>query len=634
MVDHVVNIDGLTAGTAKQNIIWVLTNYLTGPLLFLAICQASWLKIKTGQYLWRNWLLKFIIAPLFIGSAAPLIVGFIQKNDVWFGAHKFYIWPWMNRINSTFFDPNALGSYLIIAIPMALAAMALLISLRRWLILPAIISAGSFIFCCIILMISSGSRISFVGLILFIFFVLMFFIIVQIEKLKTKISPKFFISISALLIIIYLCLIYFVVYSSPQVIRKIKNNPKLSKTTLARRFDKMKINSVSDIYYNIKKDRGVYATIAVKMINEMPLTGVGLGSFISELPNYRKLIKELVYVPDTACNYYLQIGSEQGLIALAAVFLIFGVWIRKWWTVMHNAGLRLFWIFAGSGVMTMLVVFLFGMHTLAHEIQCLFWICLAPPFIAQPEGWKIKLKSKYLRLLILFVCIIYSSMAISKLSLEKQKKRFGWKDKSRFYQWEKWPDPKNPLVRYSKKESSEKTKCEGFIFEQKWCALYPDIKKNPVSVKFQLGNQSTNFTAADNDWHTLKILVNPDFRNKKIKYSVSVNRTWKASNLGMNNDKRKLGLLLNKYVWKTSDGLYKKEKWQNDGSIMSDHEYRWTGKKAEMEILLKEKYIKIPLLISHPDVTDEPVRIYIGSQNINLTQTIAINNSWQEIILF
>ena len=630
MVDLVVNVDGLTASTANQSIIWTLINYLTGPLFFLAICQTSWKKIKRGKILWRAWILKYIFAPFFIGSVAPIVVGLIQKKDVWFGAHKFYIWPWMNRINATFFDPNALGSYLIIAIPMVLAGVILLISLSRWLILPAIAVGGCYIYCFIIFIANSGSRISFIGLILVLLFSLTFFLIIQIEKLKPKVAPITFKSICSISIIIYVSLALFSVYSTPRMLQQLKNNNKLSKTSLVKRLVKMDINSIGDVYNNIKKDRGVYARIAVKIIKDVPLTGIGLGSFISELPNYRKFTKELVYVPDTACNYYLQIGAEQGLITLVVVFFIFAVCLMKWWRVMNNAGIYMYWIFVGAGIATMFVVFLFGMHTLAHEIQCLFWICLAQPFIAQPKGWKKQMGSKYLKLLLFIICVIYVCVSILKLSLEKQKKKFGWNDNPQFYQWERWADPNVPLVRYSKKESSENIKCSKTFFKQKWCALYPDIKENPVKISFQLGNQITNILAEDNDWHTMEIKVNPKFLNEKVLYSVNVDRTWKASTLGMKNDKRKLGLLLNKISWKNSKGMYKKEKWQDDGSVMANKEYSWTEKDAELAISLNEKYIKIPLLIGQPDV----VTINVGINKTNLTELIVANNAWQEIILF
>jgi len=630
VVERVVNIDSLTAGTAKQNIIWTLTNYLTGPLLFLAICQASWKKILPGKLLWRKWMLKYIFAPFFIGSIAPVIVGLIQKKDVWFGAHKFYIWPWMNRINATFFDPNALGSYLILAIPMVIAGIILLSSLNRWFIIPALAVGSGYITCFIIFIADSGSRISFVGLILMLFFAASFFSVVQIEKLKSKVSPKIFKGVCSLAIILYLSLITFIIYSVPHTIQLIKNNPKLSKTTLAKRLEKMDIESIGDIYKNIKKDRGVYARIAAKIINELPLTGIGLGSFISELPNYRKITKELIYVPDTACNYYLQIGAEQGLITLAVVIIIFAVWFRKWWHNIHNAGIFLYWIFVGAAIATMLVVFLFGMHTLAHEIQCLLWICLAQPFIAQPEGWKEFNKSKYLYLLIFVICVIYFSVAILKLSLEKQKNRFGWDDNPQFYQWEKWPDPNVKSVRYSKKESSEKIHCSGVFFEQKWCALHPDIKENPVKIDFHLGNYSTNILAEDNNWHSLKIQVDPNFNKNNINFSVNVDHTWKASTLGMNNDKRKLGLLLNKISWKNSKGMFQSEIWQDDGSFMAGKKYQWTGKNAEIAVTLTGKYVKIPIRIGQPDV----VTTIIGINNTNLEELILADNAWQETILF
>jgi len=128
----------------------------------------------------------------------------------------------------------------------------------------------------------------------------------------------------------------------------------------------------------------------------------------------------------------------------------------------------------------------------------------------------------------------------------------------------------------------------------------------------------------------MNFFVGPENKNKKIVFSVNVSRTWKASALGMNSDKRKPGILLNEKRWKNSYGMYKKERWHDDTSKMSGKEYRWTEKNAKMLMHLTGKYIKIPLHISQPDV----VSIIIGVNKTNLTEQIIADNAWHETILF
>ena len=632
ITEHIINIDRMTSDCARRNVIWMLVNYLTGPLLFLSICQASWIKIRNG--LWKKWLLKFIFLPFILGSLAPITVGYIQKSNIWFGANKFYIWPWMNRMNATFFDPNALGSYILIAIPMILSGLALVYSISRKWAIPALLLSAAYLYFLLIFMAHSGSRMSLVGTVLFVFIVISFLLLFKIYKLKEKFSPVKFKYLSAIIIFLYLAASCAIVYSAPKIINKIKNQSFLSKTALVQRLVKMDIKSLGDLYKNIKKDRGVHARIAVKMIKTLPLTGVGLGAFIAELPNYRKITKELVYVPDTACNFYLQIGSEQGLITLAIILLVFVLWYYKWWRTARATDARMYWIFIGGSFASILVIFLFGTHTSAHEIQCLFWLFLAQPFIANPENLKTKLEAKYLWLIIAVVCVIYFSVAATKLSIEKEKKKYGWIDNIQFFSWEKWPDPKMPRVRYSKKESSELIDCNGIVFEQKWCALHPDIKENPVKIKFQLGNLTTNIVAADNNWHSLKLKLAASNIYKKILYSIKIDRTWKATSLGANNDRRRLGLLLSPILWKKSNGLYNKEKWRRDGGFMSEKEYSWTGKSASILFNPKGKFIKIPLLVSHPDACSNSVKVKISAEKEILAELIFTNNSWREEILF
>ena len=70
-IDRIVNIDKTTTSSAVPKTIWAFVNYVTGPLLFLSICQAG--RLKKSQ--WQKWSFWYILTPLFLGSAAPLTVG-------------------------------------------------------------------------------------------------------------------------------------------------------------------------------------------------------------------------------------------------------------------------------------------------------------------------------------------------------------------------------------------------------------------------------------------------------------------------------------------------------------------------------------------------------------------------------
>ncbi len=68
---------------------------------------------------------------------------------------------------------------------------------------------------------------------------------------------------------------------------------------------------------------------AWQMIKSYPVTGVGLGGYIVELPNYLRTLGLPFPSTDSAENYFLQIGSELGLIGLFLVLWLFWEIFKK-----------------------------------------------------------------------------------------------------------------------------------------------------------------------------------------------------------------------------------------------------------------------------------------------------------------
>ena len=62
--------------------------------------------------------------------------------------------------------------------------------------------------------------------------------------------------------------------------------------------------------------------MAAYMMKDYPMSGLGIGAYIIELPNYSKLYKNYYYKTDSAENYFIQVGAELGLVGL-----FFSLWI-------------------------------------------------------------------------------------------------------------------------------------------------------------------------------------------------------------------------------------------------------------------------------------------------------------------
>jgi len=125
--------------------------------------------------------------------------------------------------------------------------------------------------------------------------------------------------------------------------------------------------------------------MAACMLKDYPLTGVGIGAYIIELPNYWQLRKGGVREwTDSAENYFLQVGSELGVLSLFFSFWIF--WeilkqIKKSWE--HYPYLlkgKYLQIGILSGIITFMLNFLVHTYIGSYEVIYTFWLLVALMF--------------------------------------------------------------------------------------------------------------------------------------------------------------------------------------------------------------------------------------------------------------
>jgi len=666
--DQIVNAEGWLSSDAYSKIAWTVANYCTGLLLLLAVVHtAAEARRRDGTLAIGTWLLRWMFVPLCVGMAAPALIGMHQTVDVWFGANRVYVWPWMNRINATFFDPNALGSFIVIAVPWVLGGFGLLglarrgqrvvgalavlagislapdlarvwalsagvpgwlryasvaliwlavcgtVLLRRWWwACIGLVGAGLLLSTFVTLTVHSGSRTAVLGLLVAGIVGIFFGLAALVQRLRGLVRPRVLGYITSVLLLGYCSAgLWFFYVGAPQLRTEIMHYAPLQRLPLVKRLAQLPLGSLKDLYRQIMIDRGPYARVALYMTRDMPLTGVGLGCFTVELPNWKKESGEVIYVPDTACNYYLQIAAEQGVPALLIMLAVFWLWWRGWWLQWQDGQLRWYWSCIGAGMAGMLVMFIFGMHTLAHEVQCLFWLFAAQPLCAPAVQPPVaRAPTRYVWLLILLICGLYVAETVTHLTLAGQRDRFGWEKREGFYAMEQWNAAGQQVrIRHTRASAEEPVTCEGLAARLHWACLHPDVTSRPVRVTISIGPYRTNLLATTRAWQTLDLPFPSTALDTRMLFQVAAERTWSGVQTGISDDRRVIGVTVRDLEWLRQEGLYASEIWPDDGGPMAGKQYQWSEQHARFLAPCTRHFLRVPLLISHPDVTAQPVRV-------------------------
>ena len=136
-------------------------------------------------------------------------------------------------------------------------------------------------------------------------------------------------------------------------------------------------------FKSVSSERHFLWPQAVDMFFDHPVSGVGLGGFLIELPNYYEKNNPPVKILDFTGNYYLQVLSELGITGLIVIIAIFLLILKRAALYLVKRKDKKFhgrkdWFLRGfliSFVSTVIVLF-FGPHTNFNEIQFSFWLII------------------------------------------------------------------------------------------------------------------------------------------------------------------------------------------------------------------------------------------------------------------
>jgi O-antigen ligase len=505
--DLVVNVNGVRAQGAMMSTVFSFLNYATGFLFFAVLLH----ELRSREAL------KKILVALSASTMLSLLFVQVQKHAVGLGNTPY--WTNLGQLNSTFKDPNSFGVFLASSLPVFLGLALFFRGTARYLFFFLIVFS-LFIFP------SIGSRSPLLGL-LASFLVFLVFVLKSAGPGPRR---KLVFSAGALAVLALVAVSLFVAFRD---------------TSLSRRLTAALINrpaggALSDVLAG-KLDLW---RIASAMIKDYPLTGVGLGSFIVELPNYGRETGSPLFsgYTDSAENYFFQAGSELGLIGLVLFLWLF------WEIVLQvrrsgRAGLsggRDKYILIGTiaGLSGFFVNFLFHSYIGSYEVNYAFWLFAAVAFLFQRQGepstpgsrWSRAFKGAAAGAVFIFG-LVHLWNSTQSLSLAGRTHKFDWRQDFGFYQAER--DDAGFMFQWARKSAGITVENVGSLLVLPILASHPDIGRSPVKVEIYLADRYfrkrsllKTVVLKETKWEEIEIPFS-DFSQKLVRLVIETDREWR-----------------------------------------------------------------------------------------------------------
>ena len=530
----ITNTNGVTAGGAIMSSVFFSLNYLTGFAFFFILLNT----VKEREFI------RKILVVLLISTSISIAFGFFQHyKDIEIANNPISFTQ--GFINGTFKDAMSFGGYLAVLIPVILSMIFFFKGIVRVFSFFVFISA-------VFILPNTGSRSGLAALSLSLVFFLGFYLI-SLKK-QESFSLKKIVSLGAVILLIFVVIISILISSKDSVVYK-----RLDELRISYKEGGVK-KALAERWSNRWK-------MAANMIKDYPLTGVGIGAFIIELPNYEEITKpSLKRSTDSAENYFLQVGSELGIIGL-----FFFLWI--FWEIFKQvkSGLDKYlsqdrWkyiqIGVSCGIISLFMIFFVHTYIGSYEIKYTFWLLVGSLFILGRNGNKPESRihlSKNFKIFSLVLVLIFSGLHLwnstHSLSLKNRTQLLDLKQNFGLYRLEKTQDGRE--FRWTRGYGGLTIKIEKPVVEIPMLASHPDIKKNPLRVKiylikdfFKEKRMLDEVVLTENSWKTYEYYV-PEEVNRQAILLFKVSRTWNPLKTFGTPDPRNLGIAIGEIKFKT-----------------------------------------------------------------------------------
>jgi hypothetical protein len=531
--DLYVSVINVTAGAGIMTSISYALSYLSAFAFF----YIAWRFFADPENV--RWGFRILFASMSLALAFGL---YQQLADMTLGNSPLRYSS--ETINATFKDPNSFGACLAMLIPLS----AGLFFSRR---LPGKILGGSMFVAIVFLLpyTGSGSGLFGIGASLAVFLGLAAFWVWKKRAAGTLAKRTLVFSgaiIASSVILIAGSLI---------VARQSMLFYKISQTVV-----NFKKGSSFDIF--LHRRWSVNWEDGLAMTRDYPFTGVGIGAYTVEVPNYAELAKKSLPIGESAENYAIQVVSEMGALGLLLSLWVLGALLKQVKCRLagfSSAGKDIFLLFGAVGAMaSYLVNIQFHTYIGSYEVKYLFWMVAAlalrlpgavtsPPERESRTGFFTKRRwaAAAVILFILFAALHLWNSTHS-LSIASRTRIFHLKQYIGLYSLEKTAE--GTEFRWTRSYGGVPVKIENSVVEISLHAAHPDIRRRPVRVTIEL---VTDFfktkkvlgeiTLRSEEWGTYRFSV-ADAVGQEAILLLKVSRTWNPLQVTGAPDPRDLGV--------------------------------------------------------------------------------------------
>ena len=519
--EFLVNVKGVRAGGALMSTAFSWLNYWSGPLVFLIVFP----RLRSPQFRRR------VLLSLSIAASISLAFSLLQKyHSLSLGNTPFFIR--FSQINATFKDANSLAAFLACFILLALGLALICRGAFRWFSL--FLAAFS-----LFILPAAGSRSSLAALL----FGLALLGLLMITTVKVRAKKKIIYAIVFLLALAIFLSLFFLLES---------------KSTLAQRVSasvsRLSKDASLDGFFN-KRIR--FWRAAGAMVKDYPLTGVGLGAYIIEMPNQLQKMGFKFRQTDSTQNYLVQVAAELGLVGLLAVlWTIVGI-LKQLWRSWATCPPEKKFLLAGtlSGLAAFGINFGSNTYIGAFEIKSLLWLLLALALAVggpyeSPAPAKKRGRNIFLLGLAVVICFGGVHLWNSSHSLSIGRRTADLKLSQDFGLDKLEKTEAGFEFRWSGKSAGLAVKIDKPILVLPLLASHPDIRKNPVKVRVYLVKDFFKekklvdvITIRESRWETYRY----DFSGEKgqdVILLLKVSRTWNPQKTLGAPDPRNLGVAI------------------------------------------------------------------------------------------
>jgi len=535
----IVNVMGGSAGGAIMSTVFFSLNYLTGIAFFMIFFNA----VQSEKFI-----KKIVVLPC-ISTFISLVFGLYQH----FGNMKFGNNPIsinQGLINATFKDALSFGAFLAMIIPLTLGVCFAFKGIIR-------LFSFSIALFSLYMVLFSGSKSGFLSIMISLILFLILSSIITLNLIKAR-SISFKKTNWATFLIILLVITTLL---GGIRFKNYLNKELATSRTLLKVKSLFKQENLKSIFYG-RAD--TLWKMAISMIKDYPLSGVGIGGYIIEVSNYSKLYATDV-TPESAENYILQVGSELGLIGIFLVLCILWEIIkqvrRSYLKIPSTDNYKFILIGAIAGIISFLLIIQTHTFIGSYEIKYTFWLlvgivfCLGRFGKGRNENLAQKpLFNKTQKIAGLIAILLFSGVHLwnstHSLSLKSCTELLGIKQDFGFYQHEKTNDGKE--FRWTRSYGGLTLKIEKPVIAIPLLASHPDIQKKPVKVKIYLVKDFfkhkkllDEVTLTQSVWNTYEYDVAQEVGEEVI-LLFKVSRTWNPLKAFGTPDPRNLGIAIGK----------------------------------------------------------------------------------------